>query len=258
MIVLKPDGTVVKRLPLPEKTTWPRFHEADSWSEDGLHVTVEAIEQSGGNGANGPVTILKTYALNIQTGELAATPDQPVPAHPSLKATLRLALTDQMVKFGHHIQHIHPLWLQSTMGGERPETLLAADSTGGTLSPTGVAALYLSADAAWVTPLRIGPKEPFVSNLKAALQSNAKQLGLAMVMYAQDYDDALPSPDMAIQSAFEPYHKADYLYDGFDYTFPGGAVPSGADRANTEIGTIDGPGGRWIIYGDGHVMWQSP
>jgi len=28
------------------------------------------------------------------------------------------------------------------------------------------------------------------------------------------------------------------------------------DWANTELGGIDGPGGRWIIYGDGNVVWK--
>ncbi|MCW3052598.1 MAG: hypothetical protein JWN14_1768, partial [Chthonomonadales bacterium] len=77
----------------------------------------------------------------------------------------------------------------------------------------------------------------------------------AMAMYAQDYDDALPLPNMPVQSAFEPYHKSNDLYDGFNYTFPGGEL-SPKDRASTELGGIDGPGGRWIIYGDGHVVWK--
>jgi len=74
-------------------------------------------------------------------------------------------------------------------------------------------------------------------------------------MYAADYDDALPLPNMPVQSAFEPYHKSNDLYDGFNYTFPGGEL-SPKDRAGTELGGIDGPGGRWIIYGDGHVVWK--
>jgi hypothetical protein len=248
MTLLKPDGTPLKQLPLPEKMVWPRFHTADNWSEDGLHVWLDAT--------NGAQTSLKTYALNVQTGQLETDVDPAAYAHKSHPALLRLTRTEQDVKFGHRTQRLHPLWLQSSTGGEQPEVLLAADSSGGALSPTGQAALYLSEQAAWVTPLRIGPKEPFVSNMKAAMQSNAKQLGLAMAMYAQDYDGALPSPDMAIQSAFEPYHKSNNLYDGFNYTFPGGTLPSGDNLGTTELGGIDGPGGRWIIYGDGHVVWK--
>ncbi len=253
MTVLKPDGNPLKTLPLPEKTTWPRYHIEDRWAADGLHVWLEATEPLPGKA---PAVAFKTYALNVQTGEMTEEimPDMsPAKPHP---VALRLALTDQEVKLGRRTQRVHPLWLESTTGGEQPEVMLAADSTGGTLCPTGESVLYFSEQAAWVTPLRIGPKEPFVSNLKATLASNGKQIALAMMMYAADYDGQLPSPNMGVQSAFEPYHKSNDLYEGFNYTFPGGLVPPGEGQAGAQLGSIDGPGGSWIIFGDGHLKWQ--
>ncbi len=251
--VMKPDGNVLKKIPLPEKAVWTQYHQAEQWSPDGLHVSLTATEPGLGSP---PEQVFKTYRLNVQTGVLD-TENQPEAAARKIRpAALRLVQTDQEVKFGRRTQRLHPLWLESATGGEQPAALLAADSTGGTLGATGEAVLYLSEQAAWVTPLHIGPKEPFVTNLKLALQSNAKQLGLAMRMYSQDYDETLPSADIGIQGALRPYHKSDGLYDGFNYTFPGGALPSGDALAGTQFGSIDGPGGQWIIYGDGHVGWK--
>jgi hypothetical protein len=253
ILLMKPDGNVLRRTPLPANVTLQQRDSEDrSWYDD-LHLQMDSITPADG----GHDATFHTLALDIQTGAFTEDFTPATPARKILPSAFRLVGTEQEVKFGHRTQRLHPLWLESTTGGDRPEVLLAGDGAGGTLSPTGEAVLYLSEQAAWVTALHIGPKEPFVSNIKAALQSNAKQLGLAMRMYAQDYDDALPAPGSGVQSAFEPYHKNNDIYDGFNYTFGGGTIA--ADKlAQTEIGTVDGPGGRFIIYGDGRVVWKSP
>jgi hypothetical protein len=85
--------------------------------------------------------------------------------------------------------------------------------------------------------------------------SNAKQLGLAALMYAQDYDEVLPTGD-GINGKLAPYLKNESLFDGFTYTFGGGSL-SGIDKpAETELGFVTGPGGRAIIFIDGHVKWK--
>ena len=58
------------------------------------------------------------------------------------------------------------------------------------------------------------------------LDLNGKQLGLAALMYAQDYDEVLPTPDN-INTKLEPYLKNSALFEGFSYTFGGGPLSGG-------------------------------
>ena len=90
---------------------------------------------------------------------------------------------------------------------------------------------------------------------QAAGLSNGKQLGLAILMYAQDYDETYPTPD-GINGKLAPYLKNESLFQGFTYTFGGGSM-SGVERpAETEMGFVTGPGGRAVIFADGHVKWK--
>jgi hypothetical protein len=252
--LMKPDGTPLKRIPLPDKADWTSYRTEDEWSEDGLQIGVELIEP-----VNGTEKLRRhAYALNVQTGELRPGGLPASTGHSAPAGPLRLARSDHAVTFGRQTQKLHALWLESTRGGDQPQALLAADSTGGTISPIGSSVLYLSEQSAFVTFLHSGPKAPFIAAIRAVRQSNAKQLGLAMVMYAQDYDSALPTPGATTQDALSPYHKSNDLYDGFNYTFPGGNLPPNDKLPGTELGYVDAPGGRFVIYGDGHVMWRSP
>jgi hypothetical protein len=85
--------------------------------------------------------------------------------------------------------------------------------------------------------------------------SKGKQLGLAAAMYAADYNENLPGPDGITDKLF-PYLKNGDMFNGFVWTFGGGPL-SGIDKpAETETGYVTGPGGRAVIFADGHVTWR--
>ena len=86
--------------------------------------------------------------------------------------------------------------------------------------------------------------------------NNAKQLGLAAIMWAEDHDETLPGPN-DINSQLHPYLLNDALFDQFTYTYSGGPMAAISSPADTVLGTVDGPGGQAVIYSDGHVKWQN-
>lgn len=92
---------------------------------------------------------------------------------------------------------------------------------------------------------------------RAVLLSNAKQVGLALIMYANDYDDVLMSNTSNWQSLIEPYITDTSLCSGFQYVFGGGNMDSIESPADTILGYFDGPGGRAIVYTDGHAKWVN-
>lgn len=234
---------------------------------------------------------MKWYAMNPKTAELRPIDKQPdmSPAN-TLKAAnriaangnipLRVRMTKQPVKEGDTTQSVGLLWLESTerpessegsekgapmngskpISGDKQRTLISSDSFGGEIAARGEVILYQSQGALWAAPLlkltRAEYDEAIVAAERAALLSNAKQLGLAALMYSQDYDETLPDGN-DINSKLEPYLKNNSLFAGFTYTFAGGKLSSVEKPAETELGFVDGPGGRAIIYIDGHVKWRS-
>jgi prepilin-type processing-associated H-X9-DG protein len=89
---------------------------------------------------------------------------------------------------------------------------------------------------------------------KRETMQNAKQMGLAILMYSGDCDDLTPPKD-GLSDIIQPYLRMNI--PGFVYTLEGGKnLGEIANPAETEMGYINGPGGRAIVYVDGHVSWK--
>jgi hypothetical protein len=174
---------------------------------------------------------------------------------------IRLRQGSSSVKEGKTTVSVGTLWAESIeTATEEPRVLVSADSSGGQFSPNGEALLFRSQGALLVAPLVRIDKETYAAARETARRmqvlNNAKQLGLAALMYSQDYDDALPTGEN-INSKLDPYIKNNSLFDGFSYTFPGGALKDIEKPSETELGFVTGPGGKAVIYVDGHVKWRS-
>ena len=157
-------------------------------------------------------------------------------------------------------QKVGMLWLEGSPNSESPRTLVATDSGSGQFLSNGQGVVYDSNGALWFAPMVHMSLEQFKemrdTALRAQLMNNAKQLGLGLLMYTQDYDEMLPDPD-GINTKVEPYIKNMELFNGFSYTFPGGALKDIEKPSETELGYVTGPGGRAVIYVDGHVKWRK-
>ena len=46
------------------------------------------------------------------------------------------------------------------------------------------------------------------------------------------------------------------LFNGFVYTYGGGALKDIDSPTTTETGYVNGPNGKAVIYADGHVKWR--
>jgi len=158
---------------------------------------------------------------------------------------------------------------KATGGPKDARALVAADADAVTLTPDGGAALYRTRDGAlYAAPIEKQGAEAFLSarreSWKAQTVSNAKQAGLAILMYTQDYDETFP-PAGDITGIVNPYVKMPEVFQnpetgqaGFTYVHPGAATISGVKSVQTTVlGYLAGPGGRAVIYVDGHVEWEE-
>lgn len=89
-----------------------------------------------------------------------------------------------------------------------------------------------------------------------ALTEQAKQVAVATQIYMTDYDDYFPPASGNFDMLF-PYSKDTSIFEGFQYALNGQNATSIQDPSKTELGRINGRGGRAIIYTDGHVIWDK-
>ena len=161
---------------------------------------------------------------------------------------------------GNTTQRISPIWLEWASKGESSRALLTPNGADVRLLPDSIGALYNAHNALWFTPLLQMNKGEYLAMRQAAERaaalSSAKQLGLAAIMFANDNDDVLPGPD-GIEAKLAPYLLNDSLFDGFAYTYLGGSLADIVSPSQTVLGHISGPGGRALLYADGHAKWVN-
>lgn len=134
-------------------------------------------------------------------------------------------------------------------------------------SPNGRQIAFLDHGDLWVTDLSerdAQPKEKYLAGEtltcpeeKLVAAQSLKQIGLAILQYAQDNDEHLPALK-GVNGALKPYLPPDALLavggHPFVYHAPADLSLAAMDSpANTVMGTIDLPCGRVALYGDGHV-----
>lgn len=157
----------------------------------------------------------------------------------------------------------HTTWLRE----EGKAVLIAADSALATVSPQGDAILYVAHGAAFFRQLLQLPAQELSAILGSAARdkyrSHAKQIATALLMYVQDYDERFPPAlgDREVAEIIMPYVKNPdvFLVEGafaFRYLLAGQSLVDIEDPVRTEVGYLELPDGRMVIYADGHVKWQ--
>jgi hypothetical protein len=253
--VLRPDGATRHMVRFPEGVR----PITGFWSADGKELIVET---SVLNPEGVPVARPgEAFTVDTDTGRIAPRQGELQPVarrEPSLP--IRLRHTDAILKEGKATQRVRPLWLESGAGGDHTLALVVPDAAWGRLSPDGGAVLYATEGATWVMPLLRLPRQTFVDARNAAqrsvLVSNARQLGLGLLMYEGDHQ-TLPGPDADLRSLLLPYVKREEFFEGFVYQHPGGPLSAIADPAKALLGYIPGPGGLVHLFADGHVEWRT-
>lgn len=144
-------------------------------------------------------------------------------------------------------------------GKEDEGGVISTDGSNPVLSPKGEAIAYVDQGVGMVRALTRIDRKVYDAAVRqrqiAEMVGRAKQIGLGLLQYAADKKDVLPGQGVNLQSAIGPYLKDNSLLEGFNYTFAGGDESEIEEPATTEMGYISGPGGRAVIYADGHAKW---
>lgn len=145
-------------------------------------------------------------------------------------------------------------------GDDSRPALIALDASRGRTHRTNKWVAYLREGSLYMREILEMPEAQFAAmrdevERRDALQ-RGKQAALALLMYANENDDVMPGPNDDVVKLMDPYIKNAAAVAGFVYTFRGGTITGVEKPAETEIGYVQGPGGRAIVYLDGHVVWR--
>jgi len=261
--ILRADGTLSAPVPYEQvfASSEARIHAMSwmlaPWTADGTKLVSTVFHQTPEG---------QTERKFILVDPLAAT-SQPVSQRPPLyeppvsRPALRVEIVPGELKAGTDTAKVQSAWLV----GSRGRTLICADVQAADLSPSGDAVWYVSHGAAWVVNLRKLNREQYEAIHREALRetvvSNAKQIGLALLMYVQDYDETFPPNTGDIQALLMPYIKNQEVFNlpgtSFFYLMNAELMASIERPVETMVGYIQTPYGRAIMWADGHVTWQD-
>jgi prepilin-type processing-associated H-X9-DG protein len=198
--------------------------------------------------------LLEWFELNPATGERGGSPVLPVDAVSNIPYELtpiRLKGADDEARSSRGIVISQSQKREST-------AVVSSDSTFGEVAPDGSAVAYLHKGVVMIRPLMTMPRDFYFAQRQAAEKavalSNAKQVALALILYASDNDDVLPEGGNW-SSDLMPYLKNGDIMGGFVFTFTGGSLTGVKEPASTVLGYMPGPGGNAVAYCDGHVRW---
>ena len=262
------DGTVSNTIEMPFSTvqagangTMIQSFGGSEWTADGKNVQIQMYTPDPASRK----LIAKYYALDPADGSIKPL-DKPLitarkeerPEKSALPpGSVFVTRTSQTVTQGDTNHATHPLWLETIDKSETPRTLISADCESAVLSPKGNAVLYVVNGTAFVAPLMRVPKEPIYQMLRTVAISNAKQVGLGIMMYVQDYDEMFPIKDANIKENVMPYVRNNEVFEKFVYYYPGESMAKVDNPAATILGVVPGPGGEAVLYADGHVKWRD-
>jgi len=258
--ILNTSGRIVGHVDLPLNATVTELR----WTKNSQPLIQVITRTADGKGVQAT-----WLTMNTTTGVLSPLPSQPktpkevtdltAEPKPAAALPLRLKTASAAVKEAETTQTAGLLWLESATPSEKPRILLSSDSTGGQLMARGRMALVQSQGAVWATPLLPIDRATYTKLMDQADRmrtlNRAKQAGLAVLMFAQDNDEMLPSGD-GLAGNLAPYVPDPSILDGFDYTYAGGALADVANPSQTILGTMNGANGQAVIYVDGHVTWR--
>jgi hypothetical protein len=212
----------------------------------------------------------RRFLLDPVSGAVIEKPDAKPPTDetPGLAATLpfRVKSVTSTLSDGGTRATVHPLWLEGVAKDATGKVLVAPD--GEQPLPLPGAVVYQRRGVLYATPLLHMNKAQFLALRQAALKrqtmSNAKQVGLALLMYCQDYDENFPPPGEGVRDVILPYIKnADAFNNpdtgqlGLELVYKQMGLAGYQTPATTVLGYLNGPNGRAAIYVDGHVKWED-
>jgi hypothetical protein len=266
--LLRLDAGLGRSIPVPENS------RIMSWLPDGKRMLGHRIVRQ----PDGKNRIETLFLVNTETSEVTeikdrkelkgmlAAPDAESPG-PELPPLRVVTGSGKLNAPGGATTDLQPLWLSGVAKDAEGSALLTPD--GERPKVLRNSALFYRQGALYAAPIEKLDRTAYEKLRREVLRrqamNNAKQIGLAMMMYAQDYDENFPPNGDGVRDQIQPYLKNDNVFldpetGRLAFTlasYTDTSLGSIQQPATTPMGYLTGPGGRAIIFFDGHVRWED-
>lgn len=253
----------------------PNFHlPVDAipalWSEDGSRLYWQHVDRPADPKQKRTFTY---FEFDPRTGSLVQLPGEPTdyrkllemrhprPAQRAEAETGPIRVTAGEADLPDKVRpaRLHPLWME-VAGSSGARVLVCPDATWSILAPGRDAALFFSYGAAWVRPILRVSALDYQAMLREEARrqavADAETLAGALKNQVQDRE-YYPKLDQ-LNEWLGPYLTDKSLLNSLIYTYAGGLPPKDPeDWPTTQMGYVKGPGGRAIIFADGHAAWKD-
>jgi hypothetical protein len=254
---LRGDGTLTDPIRLPSFIWFSR------WSDDGTELRGKAF----GAEVDGHAPEL-WYAVNPATGVVRSisTPPHPTDTYED-QDPVPPALLPPSLPF-HWATH-HAASTTATPSTSAPDIELesadgkeqiAIAAEGTPLALTRQAAVYSIDGALYAAPIQKIGQAAYLrlkdDGIRAKVKERARQLAMALGMYAFAHDRFFPPADADLLKTLGKNVTAEEL-EGFVYTPPANRAMPGAKASPASLGTIHVPGGRMVLYTNSRVDFEA-
>ena len=208
-------------------------------------------------------------AVRLQDAQLTPLADKPADMQTSklLLAPVKRALMLHKTKAtltstSGRTEQTQALWLDATEPSQEKQkkyerAFITAEGSFPELLADLSAVLFSRDGALYAMPIASLDRLALEKFLSELAKKKARQVGLGLIMYCQDHDENFPHDPASVKEAISPYIKNNDVFADFVYTYSGPLNSSKlAKPAETVLGYIPSPGGRAVVYGDGHVKWE--
>jgi hypothetical protein len=239
----------------------------DLWYEDGKQMLLSSFGPpiAVSEAESVQYRVEPTYSLwNLRTNQVQPIDNARARYYRVNRETLLHARSER-----HSLQHAgNPAETAATWLHENERAVLvASDSALAEVAPQGDAILYMAHGAAFYREIRRTSADALREMQDRADRekylSQARQIGVALMMYVQDYDEMFPPNfgDEGVAQVLLPYLKDMGIFEvngafAFRYRMDGQSLANIESPATTEVGYLELPNGRVVIYTDGHAKWQ--
>lgn len=221
------------------------------WQSDGqpvMRTWVHALQEG---------TVRQVWSLLSRRGEAPVEVSEPKVSSVEPQIFAHLAQDSVGTDEQEDTRSIQAGWLKAQSAEK--EVLVAANASWVALSPSVEHVAYIAEGALFVRPILrmdLAVYQKLQSEEARALaMNNAKQVGIAAMIFATDNEDRIPSA-RDFMDLLAPYLKDPEAMKNFVWTHPGGDISQMDNPAAVELGYIALPGGRCVLYGDGHIKWM--
>lgn len=261
--ILRADGSVSALIPYErlfgdlqdERNPWTLLDGI--WTEDGGRLWVVRFLRNAEGGEQKAHCVIDPLAA---TATLVRE-RPPLYSPPSPRPGLEVAIAPAELQMGEDRARVRSAWLV----GKKGRVLFCADVQAAHLTPSNDAVWYISQGAAWVAPLRKVSRQQYEvlyrEKIRETAVACAKQIGLALLMYVQDYDEMYPPNTGNLSDLLMPYVRNEAVFNlpgaNFFYLMNMESLATIQNPSETMAGYIQTPYGRAVMWADGHVTWQD-